>query len=68
VTDKYNGLSHQINMDARQKVLDSGEEIRQLSPEERQKWVEAMQPVWDEFQEDIGQQLMDAAQAANQSS
>jgi C4-dicarboxylate-binding protein DctP len=68
VTDKYNGLSHQINMDARQKVLDSGEEIRQLTPEERQKWVEAMQPVWDEFQEDIGQQLMDAAQAANQSS
>src|SRR5919106_490685 len=27
VTEKYNGLSHQINMDARQKILDSGEEI-----------------------------------------
>lgn len=68
VTAEFNAKSHAINMEARQKVLDSGATIRELTPEQRQKWVEAMKPVWDEFADDIGQDLIDAALQANTSS
>jgi C4-dicarboxylate-binding protein DctP len=68
VTEKYNAQSTEINEQARQKVLDSGVEIRELSPEQRERWVEAMKPVWAEFQDDIGQDLIDAALAANTAS
>src|SRR5918996_5205081 len=46
VTEKYNGLSEQINIEAKAEIEASGEEIRTLTPEERQKWVDAMKPVW----------------------
>jgi C4-dicarboxylate-binding protein DctP len=68
VTEKYNGLSNQINLEARDKIAASGTEIRELTPEQRQQWVDAMKPVWDEFADQIGQENMDAAMAANQAS
>ena len=43
----------------------SGEEIRELTPEQRQAWVDAMKPVWEEFAEEIGQENLDAAMASN---
>ena len=49
-------------------VLDAGTKIRELSPEQRQQWVEAMKPVWAKFQDDIGKDLIDAAQNANSAS
>jgi C4-dicarboxylate-binding protein DctP len=67
VTEKYNGLSEQINLEAKAEIEASGEEIRTLTPEERQKWVDAMKPVWEQFQDDIGQDLIDAAIASNES-
>ena len=68
VTEKYNGLSNQINLDAREKIAAAGTEIRELTPEQRQQWVDAMKPVWDEFADEIGQENIDAAMAANQAS
>lgn len=68
VTTEFNGKSNQINEDARQQIEAAGVEIRELSPEQRQHWVDAMKPVWDEFADEIGQQNIDAAQAANQAS
>jgi C4-dicarboxylate-binding protein DctP len=67
VTQKYNDMSNQINEEAKQKIVDAGTEIRQLTDEQRQKWVEAVQPVWDEFEEDIGQENIEAARASNES-
>jgi len=68
VTEKYNAKANEINDQARQKILDSGVEIRELTPEQREHWVEAMKPVWANFQDDIGQDLIDAALAANTAS
>ena len=41
-------------------------EIISLSPEQRQQWVEAMKPVWQQFENEIGKNIIDAAVAANQ--
>lgn len=50
----------------RQKIVDSKRsEIITLTPEERAQWVEAMKPVWKEFEEEIGKELIDAAYASN---
>jgi C4-dicarboxylate-binding protein DctP len=68
VTAKYNAEADRINEEARQKILDEGVEIRELTPEQRQAWVDAMKPVWDQFSEDIGADVLDAAMQANTSS
>ena len=50
-------------------IAESGRtEIIELTPEERKKWVEAMKPVWEKFQDDIGKENIDAATASNASS
>ena len=51
--------------ECRQQMVDAGTTIRELTPEQRQQWVDAMRPVWDEFRDDIGQETIDAALAAN---
>jgi C4-dicarboxylate-binding protein DctP len=49
----------------RQRIADTGEVIRVLTPEQRKAWVDTMKPVWDKFSGDIGQDLIDAAVASN---
>jgi C4-dicarboxylate-binding protein DctP len=66
VTAEFNAKSNQINLDARDQIAAAGVEIRELTPEERQMWVDAMKPVWDEFADQIGQENIDAAMASNQ--
>ncbi len=39
--------------------------IRELDDEQRQAWVDAMKPVWEKFEDDVGQDNIDAAQAFN---
>lgn len=63
-TKKWNDKAEAINEEAKQKILATGEEIRELTPEQRQAWVDAMKPVWDQFRGDIGDDLIEAAQAA----
>ncbi len=66
---EVNRLAEEINQQDKQKIIDSGRsEIIELTPEERAAWVETMQPVWDEFKEDIGEDLIEAARAANTAS
>lgn len=65
VTSTRNAAIAEVDADARQAVLDAGGVIRELSPESRQAWVDAMLPVWDQFREDVGQENIDAAQAIN---
>jgi len=64
-TAKGNELSKKLDTESRQKILDSGGVIRELTPEQRAAWSKAMEPVWTEFQGDIGADLIDAAKASN---
>ncbi|MCB2173991.1 TRAP transporter substrate-binding protein [bacterium] len=62
-----NDLAGKIQQDSRQQVLDAGEaEVIQLSRNERTRWVEAMRPVWKQFEDGIGKELIDTAYSANQ--
>ena len=65
VTAERNAISHQINMDNRALVEAEGTVIRQLTTEQRTRWVEAMQPVWSRFSDDIGDEVIEAAVASN---
>jgi len=66
---EVNRLAEDLNQQDKQKIIDSGRsEIIELTPEERAAWVETMQPVWDQFKEDIGEDLIEAARAANTAS
>ena len=56
-----------MNDAAKQSIIDAGGVVRQLTPEQRDMWVEAMKPVWDKFKDDVGQDNIDAAQAINAS-
>ena len=49
----------------RQAIIEAGGTVRQLDAEQRQAWVDAMKPVWEEFSEDVGQENIDAAQEFN---
>lgn len=67
-TDLANSEANKIAMENRQKIIDSGaSEVITLTPEEKAKWRAAMKPVWDKFSDEVGQDMIDAAQAANQS-
>jgi C4-dicarboxylate-binding protein DctP len=68
VTAESNAKSNELNQKAREEIAAAGVEIRELTPEQRQMWVDAMKPVWDEFAEDIGQDNIDAAMASNEAS
>jgi C4-dicarboxylate-binding protein DctP len=67
VTNERNAAVGEVDADARQAVLDAGGEIRELTAEQRQAWVDAMKPVWEKFADDVGQETIDAAQAINES-
>lgn len=67
VTQERNAAVGQVDVDARQAVLDAGGVIRELSAEERQVWVDAMKPVWEQFEGDVGADNIAAAQAINDS-
>ena len=65
VTETRNAEAFAVNEEAKQAILDAGGTIRELTPEQRQAWVDAMAPVWDQFAADIGQDVIDAAQSYN---
>ncbi|MDE0346966.1 MAG: DctP family TRAP transporter solute-binding subunit [Boseongicola sp.] len=65
VTATRNSESYAVNQKNRQAILDAGGIIRTLSDDERQAWVTAMQPVWEQFSDDIGLDSLDAAVQIN---
>ena len=67
VTDTRNTEAAKVNQQAKKAVIDAGGVVRQLTPAQREKWVEAMKPVWEKFLKDVGQKNIDAALAANNS-
>ena len=65
VTVERNGAVTDVEAKNRQNILDAGSKIRELTPEQRQAWVDTMKPVWTQFVKDVGQDNIDAAQAIN---
>ncbi|MCQ0968980.1 DctP family TRAP transporter solute-binding subunit (plasmid) [Paracoccus sp. TK19116] len=66
VTTERNAAVNDVDMEARQAIIDAGSEVRELDETQRQAWVDAMMPVWDQFAEGVGQDNIDAAQAINE--
>ena len=65
-TELANSTAERLNQEAKQKIIEAGVEVRELTPEQRQAWVEAMKPVWEKFKDDIGEDVIQAALAANE--
>ena len=62
-----NGIAADKANEDKQQIIDSKRsEVISLTDDERQLWVEAMKPVWKQFEKEIGVDLINAAQAANQ--
>lgn len=61
-----NKVAQEKGVADRQKIIDSGRsKILEFSDADRQQWVEAMKPVWKQFEKEIGKDLIEAAQTAN---
>ena len=68
VTETRNSESFAVNEANKQKIIEAGGVVRTLTPDVRQAWIEALQPVWSKFEDDIGADLIAAAQASNDGS
>ena len=67
VTTERNAAVGEVDLEARQAIVDAGGEIRELTAEQRAEWVAVMKPVWAQFADEVGQENIDAAQAINDS-
>jgi C4-dicarboxylate-binding protein DctP len=65
VTQEVNRIAVELNERDKQNVVDAGVEVIELTPEQRQQWRDAMAPVYEEFGEEIGEDVMQAAQQSN---
>lgn len=61
-----NGVAAEKGVSDRQAIIDSKRsEVVTITDAERQLWVEAMKPVWAQFEDQIGADLIEAAVASN---
>lgn len=68
-TKKGNDVAFEKAESDKKKIMDSGvTEIIALTPAEKEAWQKAMAPVWEQFEADIGRDLIDAAAASNKAS
>lgn len=66
VTKDRNDDSNRVNDEAKKAIIAAGGVIRQLDDDQRKQWVAAMKPVWSKFEDEIGADLIQAAQGYNQ--
>jgi C4-dicarboxylate-binding protein DctP len=66
VTEERNAESTAVNEASKQYIIEAGGVVRTLTAEQREAWVTALKPVWKKYEKDIGADLLEAAQAANQ--
>jgi len=66
-TKHANKLAAEINARDRQSIADAGKaKIQTLSSNDIAAWREAMAPVWEKFEGDIGKDIVEAAIASNE--
>ncbi len=68
VTELRNSESFAVNQANKQAIIDAGGKVRSLTSNEREAWVKAMKPVWDQFSDDVGEDMIEAAQSFNSGS
>ena len=61
VTQQANLVAKEKEETNRANILKAGGTIRELTPEQRAEWVEAMKPVWKQFEDEIGADVIKAA-------
>jgi C4-dicarboxylate-binding protein DctP len=72
VRDKFIAIANEVTLEAnlavkekeaanRANILSGGGTINTLTAEQREKWVNAMKPVWNQFEDAIGKDLINAA-------
>ena len=67
VSVEVNKQADELNRTAKEDIAKAGTtEIIELTPQQRAEWREAMRPVWQKFEKEIGAELIKAAQDANQ--
>ena len=65
VTAERNAASTAVNEQNRDLIVQAGYVVRTLNAEQRAAWVTAMKPVWAQFADGIGEDLIAAAQSYN---
>lgn len=66
VTQEVNRQAEGLNRQAREAIIAAGTSLLiVLTPEERNQWRQALQPVWKQYEPQIGKALIEAALAAN---
>ncbi len=66
VTGEVNAIAEAMNLEDRQKILDSGRsQIELISAEDLAAWREVMRPVWAQFADEIGPEIMAATPAGS---
>jgi C4-dicarboxylate-binding protein DctP len=69
VTEKTNKIANDFNEADKKKIVAAGtSQIHKLSKEEAAQWRKAMEPVYKQFEAEIGKDLIQAALAANKGS
>ncbi|MFK7995890.1 MAG: DctP family TRAP transporter solute-binding subunit [Granulosicoccus sp.] len=63
VTETRNAESFAVNEANKQSIIDAGGVVRTLTDEQRTAWVDALKPVWKQFEGDVGADMIDAAQS-----
>lgn len=67
VTVEVNRQAEALNEKAKQNIVDTGKsEILVLTEEQRNAWRDAVRPAWKKYENEIGVDLIKAAEAANQ--
>ncbi|GIZ12453.1 C4-dicarboxylate TRAP substrate-binding protein DctP [Pseudomonas sp. NCCP-436] len=67
VSVEVNKQAESLNQNDKKRILEAGTtEILTLTPEQRSQWREAMRPVWKKFEDEIGADLIKAAERANE--
>jgi len=65
VTTLRNAEAFAVNEQAKEAIIAAGGVVRTLNAEQRAAWVEAMKPVWAQFEADVGAENIAAAQEIN---
>ncbi|WP_462380799.1 C4-dicarboxylate TRAP substrate-binding protein DctP [Pseudomonas sp. Marseille-QA0892] len=66
VTVEVNKQANELNENDKKRIAEAGTtEIITLTAEQREEWREAMKPVWQKFEGEIGADLIKAAEASN---
>ena len=64
VTAARNHLAGKLNDESRQAIIDAGGVVRTLSDLQRDAWKLAMEPIWTQYEDQIGADVLKDAQSA----